>query len=225
SNSVSTVVGTMARLVVFDIDGTLVPGVSSEVRFVRYLWSRRVLGPRQLLAYAWFCLRYALRYRQHLMQKNKAYLSGLGVERVQALAMDFAQQLLVPALYAPALKRLQAHKAAGDTVVLLSGTPQFLADALAGALGVEAGYGALCCVRDGAYCVAPPQRHPYGATKVQGAQALADAAGLALSDAVAYGDSVHDAHLFRLVAEAVAVQPDRGLYAVAAGEGWEVLLD
>lgn len=214
-----------SRLAIFDIDGTLVPGSSSEVRFVRYLWSKRVLGPRQLLAYAWFCLRYALRYRQHLMQKNKAYLSGLREDRVQALAVDFVQELLLPVLYAPALKRLQAHKAAGDTVVLLSGTPQFLADALTRALGATVGYGALCCMRNGVYCVAPPQRHPHGATKVEGAQALADAAGLALSDAVAYGDSLHDAHLFRLVAEAVAVQPDRGLYAVAAGEGWEVLLD
>lgn len=213
------------RLAIFDIDGTLVPGSSSEVRFVRYLWSQRVLGPRQLLAYAWFCLRYAPRYRQHLMQKNKAYLSGLREDRVQALAADFVQKLLLPVLYEPALKRLQAHKAAGDAVVLLSGTPQFLADALTRALAVEAGYGALCCMRDGVYCVAPPLRHPYGETKVAGAQALADAAGLALADAVAYGDSMHDAHLFRLVAEAVAVQPDRGLYAVAAGEGWEVLLD
>ena len=214
-----------SRLAIFDIDGTLVPGPSSEVRFVRYLWSQRLLGPRQLLAYVWFCLRYAPRYRRHLMQKNKAYLSGLHEDRIQALAADFVQKRLVPALYEPALKRLQVHKAAGDTVVLLSGTPQFLADALAQALGAEAGYGALCCMDNGVYCAAPPERHPYGATKVAGAQALADAAGLALSDAVAYGDSLHDAHLFRLVAEAVAVQPDRGLYAVAAGEGWEVLLD
>lgn len=213
------------RLAIFDIDGTLVPGASSEVRFARYLWQQRVLGARQLGAYGAFCLRYAARYRRMLMQKNKAYLSGLGVARVNALAAACVRDVLLPAVYAPALKRLHAHAAAGDTVVLLSGTPQFLAVALASALGAQSGYGALCCVRDDVYCAAPPQRHPHGATKLAGAQALADAAGLALADAVAYGDSVHDAHLFRVVGEAVAVRPDQGLYAVAAGEGWEIMPD
>lgn len=213
------------KLAIFDIDGTLVPDASSEVRFVRYLWAKHVLGPRQLLAYAWFCLRYAWRYRQHLLKKNKAYLSGLGQARVRALAADFVQEALLPVLYEPAFKRLQAHKRAGTRIVLLSGTPQFLADALADALGVDAGYGALCSSRHGVYRAAPLLHHPYGATKVEAAQQLADSLAIPLVDAVAYGDSVHDAHLFRAVGEAVAVQPDRGLYAVAAGEGWEVLLD
>src|SRR5699024_1270714 len=124
--------------------GTLVPGASSEVRFVRYLWSRRVLGPRQLAAYAWFCLRYAPRYRQHVLQKNKAYLSGLNKKRVRALADAFVREALYSVLYPPVLKRLQAHQQAGDVVVLLSGTPQFIADALAAALAVEGAYAALC---------------------------------------------------------------------------------
>lgn len=212
-----------ARLAIFDIDGTLVPGPSSEVRFARYLWRRRVLGPRQVSAFAWFCLRYGLRYRQHLTKKNKAYLSGLGAGRVRALASDFVREALLSELYAPAVKRLRAHQAAGDRVALISGTPQFLADALAHALGAEVGYGALCCVRGGVYCAAPPQRHPYGATKVAAAQAVADAVDLPLPRAVAYGDSVHDAHLFRVVGDAVAVAPDQALQAVAAGEGWEIL--
>lgn len=213
------------RLAIFDIDGTLVPGASTETRFARFLWRQRMLGSRQLLAYAWFCLRYAARYQGQLKQKNKAYLSGLSTARIQALAVEFVQQDLVSALYVPAIKRLRIHQKAGDRVVLLSGTPQFLADALAAALTVDAACGALCSVRQGMFRAAPLQRHPRGASKVECAQQLADAMGLSLIDAVAYGDSLQDAHLFRVVGEAVAVRPDRGLYAVAAGEGWEVLLD
>lgn len=211
------------RLAIFDIDGTLVPGSSSEVRFVRYLWSRRVLGPRQLAAYGWFCLRYGPRYRRHVLQKNKAYLSGLGKARVRELADAFVRDALYPALYAPALKRLRAHQQAGSAVVLLSGTPQFIADALAAALAADGAHAALCSADNGVYRGQPPLRHPYGATKVDGARQLADALQLSLEDAVAYGDSLQDAHLFRAVGEAVVVQPDKGLFAVAAGEGWEVL--
>lgn len=212
-----------SRLAIFDIDGTLVPGDSSEIRFVRYLWHKRVLRARQILAFAGFCPRYGARYGKQVMQKNKAWLCGMNETRVQALAHDFVQEALMPALYKPVVRRLEVHKSAGDTVALLSGTPQFLAAALAEELGVQAAYGALCRSRDGIYRAAPPERHPYGETKLDGAQALADAAGLPLSEAVAYGDSVHDAHLFHVVGEAVAVQPDGGLHSVATGQGWEIL--
>lgn len=213
------------RLAIFDIDGTLVPGSSSEVRFVRFLWSQRVLGPRQLAAYGWFCLRYGLHYRGHVLQKNKAYLSGLDKTRVRQLADAFVRDALLPVLYEPVLKRLRTHQQAGARVVLLSGTPQFIADALADALAADGACGALCAARDNVYRAAPPLRHPYGTTKVDGARHLAKHFGLSLANAVAYGDSLQDAHLFHAVGAAVAVQPDKGLYAVAAGEGWEVLPD
>jgi HAD superfamily hydrolase (TIGR01490 family) len=213
------------RLILFDIDGTLVPGSSSEARFARYLWDRGALGLRQLLAFAWFCLRYYPRYGRHVMQKNKAYLSGHSKAEIAALAEDFVATRLKPALYAPALERLRAHQAAGDRVALLSGTPQFIADALAASLGVEYSHAALCATAGTQYVGAPPTRHPYGPTKIDAAQALARETGLPLETAVAFGDSITDAHLFRVVEEAVAVQPDKRLSEAADGAGWEVLLD
>lgn len=213
------------RLVLFDIDGTLVPGASSEARFARYLWDRGALGVRQLFAFAWFGLRYFPRYGRHVMQKNKAYLSGHSKAEIAAYARDFVARRLRPALYEPALERLRDHQAAGDRIALLSGTPQFIADALAEALGVAHAHAALCATRGAVYIGAPPTRHPYGPTKVDAAEALARETALSLETAVAFGDSITDAHLFRVVEEAVAVQPDKHLSKAADGAGWEVLLD
>ena len=213
------------RLVLFDIDGTLVPGASSEARFARYLWDQGALGMRQLLAFAWFCLRYFPRYGRHVMQKNKAYLSGHTKAEIAALARDFVATRLSYALYTPALERLRAHQAAGDRVALLSGTPQFIADALAESLDVAYSHASLCATRGNVYTGAPPLRHPYGPTKSDAARALARETGLSLDRAVAFGDSITDAHLFRAVEEAVAVQPDKWLSEAADGAGWEVLLD
>ncbi len=213
------------KLVLFDIDGTLVPGASSEARFARYLWQQGELGVRQLLAFAWFCVRQLPRFGAHVLQKNKAYLSGHGTTHIDALARRFVADELVPDLYAPALERLRAHQAAGDHVALLSGTPQFIADALADALGVDYSLAALCDTRANRYTARPPQRHPYGPTKIDAAHALAAEANLPLSQAIAFGDSINDAYLFRVVGEAVAVQPDRRLSEAATGAGWEVLLD
>lgn len=211
------------RLVIFDIDGTLVPGSSSEIRFARYLWRVGALGPRQLLAFAWFVLRYLPRFGRHVMQKNKAYLSGHDYARIVDLAHRFVADELMDTLHAPALARLKAHQAAGDAVVLLSGTPQFLADALGEALGIEHGIGAVCSRQNGRLTSAPPRRHPYGPTKIDAAETLAARTGLPLAQAVAFGDSINDAPLFHVVGQAVAVAPDRKLSAAAAGAGWEVL--
>lgn len=211
------------RLVIFDIDGTLVPGASSEARFARYLWQSGLLGPRQWRAFAWFALRYLPRFGRHVMQKNKAYLVGHDPRRIAALARRFVDEVLHEQLYGPALERLRAHQKAGDRVVLLSGTPQFLADALGRALGVADCVGALCATRGRCFTAAPPGRHPYGPTKVDAARLVADATGLPLSEAIAFGDSINDAYLFRVVARAVVVAPDRRLSIAAASHGWEVL--
>lgn len=213
------------KLILFDIDGTLVSGASSEARFARYLWRQGELGVRQLLAFAWFCLRYLPRFGAHVLQKNKAYLSGHSTAHIDELARRFVVDELVPNLYGPALKRLRAHQDAGDHVALLSGTPQFIADALADALGVHHSLAALCHTRGGRYTALAPRRHPYGPTKIDAAHALAADADLPLSQAIAFGDSINDAYLFRVVGEAVAVQPDRRLSEAASGAGWEVLLD
>jgi phosphoserine phosphatase len=124
------------KLAIFDIDGTLVEG-STERRFWRYLLKRGHQGPRQVLAYLLFWLRYFPVYRKQTARKNKAYLYKLETARVRTLAERFVADEILPRLYAPAVQRLQAHLRRGDTVVLLSGTLEPIARAIAAALSVE----------------------------------------------------------------------------------------
>lgn len=211
------------RLILFDIDGTLVPGRGSEPRFAAWLWRRGRLGPRQWLGYAYYLLRYLPRFGRNILQKNKAYLTGLPVAGVGVWAADFVAADLQPALYPPAVARLRAHVEAGDHVVLLSGTPDFIAAPLARLLGAQGGYGARCAAAGGVFLAAPPVRHPYGRAKIEAARAIAAEAGLPLERAVAYGDSINDAPLFRVVGSSIVVMPDRRLRAAARREGWESL--
>lgn len=211
------------RLVLFDIDGTLVPGRGSEPRFAAWLWRRRCLGPRQLAGYAYCLLRYLPRYGRDILQKNKAYLAGLSVTDVRGWAEEFVAAELRASLYPPTVARLRAHVDAGDRVVLLSGTPDFIAEPLARILGARGACGARCAESGGVFLAAPPVRHPYGRDKIEAAREIAAEAGLPLEEAVAYGDSINDAPLFRAVGSSVVVMPDRRLRAAARGEGWESL--
>ncbi|MDT0633797.1 HAD-IB family hydrolase [Spectribacter hydrogenoxidans] len=212
-------------LVLFDVDGTLVPSPGTEPRFAWYLLCRGRLGWRQLLATGWFFLRYWPRFGRHVPLKNKAWLTGLARAEVASLARDFIAEELAKVLFTPAVARLREHVAAGDHVVLLTGTPQFLARPLADHLGAADAVGSLCEVAAGHFCSGPPVRHPYGETKVEAARTLAAEAGMDLSAAVAYADTASDAPLMRAVGRAVAVMPDRRLQAMALDAGWEILAD
>lgn len=211
------------RLVLFDVDGTLTTGASSERRFIKYLLRHGRLGPRQLTALAEFALRYGLRYGRHVFKKDKAYLCRLAVDDVARLAREFVHAELVSALYAPACERLAEHRQAGDTVALLTGTPQFIADPLARYLDVQHVCATRCHVRDSRFTAQPPLRHPFGPAKVALAYELARQTGLALRTTLAYADSGHDLALLDAVSQPVAVRPDKALRRAAAVRGWEVL--
>jgi HAD superfamily hydrolase (TIGR01490 family) len=209
-------------LAIFDIDGTLVEG-STEQRFWRYLLKRGHQGPRQVLAYVTFWLRYFPVLRGATAKKNKAYLYMLDTERVRALAERFVAEEILPQLYAPAVQRLQNHLRRGDTVMLLSGTLEPIANAIARALGVQHVRGTVCRVRDGRYLGGPPTVHPFGAIKLDIAQQFAAEIGADLREASAYGDSLHDLPLLQGVGDPVAVLPDRPLLETARGNRWPII--
>lgn len=206
-------------LAVFDIDGTLVTGASTEKRFFVELLRHGRIGPRQVLAALWFLLRYTPRYGRHVFKKNKAYLAWLPEAEVRALADAWVHEHLAAAWFEPCCARLRRHQEADDTVVLLSGTPQFIAEAIARALGVAQVIGSDCIVERGRFRARPPRRHPFRAEKLALAAALLPAHEVT----VAYADSSYDLPLLTAAGTAVAVRPDEELAAHAAAAGWEII--
>ena len=210
------------NLAIFDIDGTLVRG-SSERLFWIYLATRGRQGPRQILAYLLFLVRYLPTGGIHTIKKNKAYLSGLRTSDVAVLATDFVQTRLLKRLNEPVVQRLKQHLRRGDIVVLLSGTLDPIARALAAYLGVRLVCATLCSERHGHYLPQPPEAHPFGAAKLSLAKQLAGQLDLDLSQASAYGDSGHDIFLLEAVGNPVAVCPDQSLLNAALTNDWEII--
>jgi len=212
------------RLAIFDIDGTLVTG-SSERAFWRYLLLRGKQGPRQVLAFLLFMARYLPIDGIHTPRKNKAYLSGLRVEEVEALAREFVAEKLVHRLYEPVVHRLKQHQNRGDIVVLMSGTLYPIARALADHLGVGYVCATLLSQRNGIYLAQPPEMHPYDAAKLNLVLRLSRELGFDLKDVTAYGDSRRDLFLLSAVGEPIAVRPDGALLKVALARDWEIIAE
>lgn len=213
------------QLAVFDIDGTLVAGPSTEKRFLLWLLRRGVVGPGRLLAFLLFNLRWLPRYGRHVAKKNKAYLIGLDAGRLEREAQAFVAEEVESALYAPAVARLRRHRAEGDIVILLSGTLQPIAEELARRLDAREAIGSLCVVKNGRLTARPPARHPFGEEKWTLLERICERHGVAASAVVAYGDSRWDLPLLERVGTPVAVRPDGELQTIAAARGWEVLPD
>lgn len=212
------------KLAIFDIDGTLVRG-SSERLFWRFLVRRGRQGPQQVFSYLLFLVRYLPTGGVHTIKKNKAYLTGLHRVDVETLAREFVVTRLSRRLFQPAVQRLEQHVLRGDTVVLMSGTLDPIARALAGHLGARVVCATLCSERYGRYLAQPPEIHPFGAAKLSLARQLAEQLGTKLEHAAAYGDSAQDLFLLEAVGEPVAVAPDRRLLETALAKDWEIIPD
>ena len=208
----------------FDVDGTLLTGPhSSEALFIRHLLRRGVIGPRQAFAAGWFTLVNGVRYGRHVFRRNKAYLSGLALDDVAAIARAFVEGDLHTLIDRVMLRRMDEHRRAGEVILLLTGTPDFLAGPLAEQVGADGWQAARYALRAGRFVAALPVSHPLGDEKVMAAADLCARHGANLGEATAYADSIHDLSLLARVARPVAVRPDRRLAAEARARDWEII--
>lgn len=214
----------MSRTIaVFDVDGTLVPKPSTEVRFARFLVGRGLLGPRRLGAYIARLPSRLWREGMLAFKTNKAYLAGLDALRLRALAGEFLGEVGDGLWNQEVRSRLRRHQDAGNAVVLLTGTPDFLADVLAARLGVDGWEATVLPTRDGRVTASPVLQHPRGETKLAIARRMAEALGTDLPEGWAYGDSWADRYLLAAVAHPVVVGPDRRLGRLARERAWETV--
>lgn len=209
--------------VLVDVDGTLLNSPSTEFRFVLHLLARRRIGWKQAVEASAFSLRWFSRFGRHVFKKNKAYLAGLAVADIAAEAEDFVRRTVAPILRPEILDLIAGHVARGDTVVLLTGTPDFIAEPLARLLHAHSACATRCARQDGVYTAEPPLLHPFGDVKVTLAREICRELRAPLSDAVAYADSIHDLPLLLQVGRAVAAWPDSALRAIALKGNWLIL--
>jgi HAD superfamily hydrolase (TIGR01490 family) len=214
-----------SRLVLVDVDRTLLPG-SSLVPLVRVLVAARVVSRRTLLralvgGFVFARAGATDEQVERVKSRALAVVTGSEVAELTEFASEVAADLakhLRPSMRT----RIEAHLAAGDFVVLLSAAPQPLVDALAGHLGVHRAVGTRAASSNGIYTGELSGDFCYGIGKLS---RLFEVIGPAdLSNAIAYADSCSDLPVLAAVGEPVAVQPDRRLRSIARQRGWSVLL-
>ncbi|AEG93882.1 HAD family hydrolase [Ramlibacter tataouinensis] len=149
-----------------------------------------------------------------------------GAAEAMAARQDFMRQVIGPAIRPQARALVDAHRAAGEQVVIVTATNEFITRPIADAFGVDE----LIAVRlergadgwiTGEIAGIPSMR----AGKVARMGEWLAARGLAWGqvEATFYSDSTNDLPLLERVRHPVATNPDARLRQIARERGWRIL--
>ena len=105
----------------FDLDNTIVAGPAIEYPYFRLLWSRGLVGPKDLLRSAGVLLRDIPPFSFDPLRRYKAYLAGKPIESIEAPAQNFFWEHILPRISEQARGALEEHRAQGHPLVLSTG--------------------------------------------------------------------------------------------------------
>ncbi|GIX06424.1 MAG: hypothetical protein KatS3mg115_0827 [Candidatus Poribacteria bacterium] len=148
---------------------------------------------------------------------------GRGVGPARRAVREAWGSFWAPRLVGPSVRRLQEHQAAGHRTVLVTGSPEFVAQAVAERLEIGTVLAARLEEHGGRFTGRLLGSPLSGEAKAQAVWQLARQEGIDLSRSYAYGDSVADLAMLELVGHPVAVSPSRRLRKIAQVRGWPIL--
>ncbi len=214
------------RAAFFDLDGTILSGASSLV-MAREFHRAGLLGTRAALRSTWANARYRLLGADHarlerIRDAASAASAGWPVDDVRRIAEDALERTLVPLVRAAARRRIEAHRAAGEDVWIVTTSGAEVVAPLARHLGIAE----LIASRGGVDATGrydgTVRFYAYGPAKSRAIRQVASVRGYDLSGCTAYSDSLTDLPMLTAVGHPVAVDPDRALRRHARRHGWPI---
>jgi len=216
------------RLTLFDLDHTLLP-LDSDYEWgeftIRIGWNDPVEFARRNDEFYAHYQAGTLDVHDYVRFATEAVRQS-GPEAAAQAHAQFMREVIAPAIRPEALQLLRQHQQAGDTVLIVTATNEFVTRPIAQALGV----GELLAMqleRDGAGWFTgeidgiPTMREG----KVRRMEQWLAARQLAWGDVEStfYSDSMNDVPLLEKVDHPVATNPDPRLRALAQERGWRIL--
>lgn len=219
----------MQRLAFYDLDKTITYAPTWTSFLVRTAaadtpW-RLLLLPAAGVA----ALGYAVRLvdRARLKEITHALLLGrvASPTRIDRAAERFAERIVAGGVYAGALERIAADRAAGYRIVMATASYRFYARAIADRLGFDAVIGTQALRVERRIAARISGRNCYGPAKLRMIEAWMAREGIARGETSVrfYSDHVSDAPTLAWADEAFAVHPHGPLRRMAAERGWTVL--
>lgn len=212
-------------LAIFDLDNTLLAGDSD------YLWGR-FLVEQQLVDgefYARENLRFLHEYEAgtldilDFLAFSLKPLAELPAEKLAVLHQQFMAEKIQPIMLPQAKALLDKHRAANDTLMIITATNSFITGPIARAFGIEHLIATEPEQLNGRYTGRVDGVPSFREGKVTRLQAWLRAHGENLAGSWFYSDSHNDLPLLEMVEHPVAVDADDTLSDHAKQRGWPII--
>ncbi len=209
----------------FDLDRTLIAGYSILALAQETI---RHGAKRGELRQSAKVLRDVLRHRvdssgsnyHRLVRRMSRALTGVSEETLAELGANAYRKSIARSLYREAIDLVEAHRAAGHKLVIVSAASRYQVEPVARELGIEH----ICCTRlevvDNRFTGQVIAPLCYGEGKVLAARREARAHQVTLASCWFYSDSSADLPLLNKVGNPVAVNPSDRLAVHARANGW-----
>lgn len=216
------------RLTLFDLDHTLLP-LDSDYEWgeftIRIGWTDPVEFARRNAEFYAHYQAGTLDVHDYVRFATEA-LRQRGAQEAQAAHARFMREVIAPAIRPEALQLVRQHQQAGDRVLIITATNEFVTRPIAQALGVP-GILAMQLARDasGWYTGEIEGTPTMREGKVRRMEQWLAEQRLAWSDVEStfYSDSMNDVPLLEKVNHPVATNPDPRLRTLASERGWRIL--
>lgn len=214
--------GMSGGIAFFDLDKTLIRRNSATL-WVRFeLAGGRMSGRQALQALSWL-LRYSVGGvdMAEPIRRGAASLAGQREADIRERVGRFYETLVRPLFRPGARAAVRAHREAGERLVLLTSSSNYMSELVCNELGLDD----YVCNRlevghAGAYTGRTIEPLCFGPGKVVLAVQYAERRGDSLADAAFYTDSHSDVPMLEAVGRPVAVHPDPRLRRLARRRRW-----
>lgn len=211
----------------FDVDNTLLRG-ASIFHIGRGAFRRRLITIGDIISFGWKQLRFISvgenhRHLEVVRERALELAGGHSVADLEELANEVYDRYIEPKLWPETVALAREHLQQGHGVVLVTATPETIANIIAERLGLTGAIGTKIEVIDGLLTghIDGPVLH--GDHKADAAHQYAADSGADLAACWAYTDSRNDIPLLELVGNRVVVNPDKALARYATAKGWRIL--
>ncbi|WFF38235.1 HAD family phosphatase [Moraxella nasibovis] len=156
-----------------------------------------------------------------------AFLTTKTMDELHAYRQEYLNTWIVPNMRPKAQAQINAHKEAGDTVLVISATNDFLVKPIANLFGVDDAHtlATVLEIADNRYTGRVGGRPNFKDGKLYHLDKFIQSCqdqGLNFERTIAYSDSKNDLPLLSFADEAVCVNPDEILRAEAVRQGWRI---
>jgi HAD superfamily hydrolase (TIGR01490 family) len=215
------------RAAFFDLDKTVIAkasiGAFGRPLYQGGLISRRLVARAIVSQIIYLHLGASEQKLARVRESMLTLTKGWDREQIREIVREALEETVEPIIYAEALDLIEAHRAAGHKVYLVSASPEDIVLPLAEHLGVDGAIASKVVVDEDGRYAGEMEFYAYGPFKAEAMRDLAEAEGFDLDDCCAYSDSYTDLPMLEAVGHPVAVNPDRVLAKVAREREWEVM--